>query len=36
VDQLLKPADAASHTVVFTHGRMVLAYLDSDAAIAHT
>jgi molybdate/tungstate transport system substrate-binding protein len=30
MDQLLKPAKAASYTVVFAHGRMVLAYLDSD------
>jgi molybdate/tungstate transport system substrate-binding protein len=30
IDRLLKPAGAASYTVVFAHGRMVLAYLDSD------
>lgn len=30
MDRLLKPAHAANYTVVFAHGRMVLAYLDSD------
>lgn len=34
MDQLLKPANAASYTVVFAHGRMVLAYLDSDVGPA--
>jgi len=30
IDQFLKPAGAASFDVVFAHGRMVLAYLQSD------
>lgn len=30
MDELLKPAGASSYTVVFAHGRMVLAYLESD------
>ena len=34
MDQLLKPAGAADYTVVFAHGRMVLAYLDSDVGPA--
>jgi len=30
IDQFLKPAGAASFDIVFAHGRMVLAYLQSD------